>query len=98
MAESGAERVSSTASKRAAAASQPDTAVKKRAPYASRACDACKRRKGRCDGQERCEYCSNRGWECSYTMGAAESRRAAMLPDAEGQLHSRGSGMACPPT
>ncbi|KAF6809038.1 lea domain protein [Colletotrichum plurivorum] len=39
---------------------------KRRAPYALRACDACRRRKGKCDGRQPCRYCSGRSQACSY--------------------------------
>lgn len=39
---------------------------KRRARYALRACDECKRRKGRCDGHTPCEYCLKRSIECHY--------------------------------
>ncbi|KAH8679199.1 hypothetical protein BGZ61DRAFT_535619 [Ilyonectria robusta] len=45
--------------------------VKRRAPYAPRACDVCRRRKGRCDGQKPCEYCHSRAMDCCYSDGNA---------------------------
>ncbi|KAH9242566.1 hypothetical protein K456DRAFT_1743743 [Colletotrichum gloeosporioides 23] len=39
---------------------------KRRAPYALRACDACRRRKGKCDGRQPCKYCAGRDQACSY--------------------------------
>ncbi|EEA24909.1 hypothetical protein TMatcc_008011 [Talaromyces marneffei ATCC 18224] len=39
---------------------------KRRARYALRACDECKRRKGRCDGHTPCEYCRKRSIGCHY--------------------------------
>ncbi|KAH8880204.1 hypothetical protein GQ53DRAFT_737400 [Thozetella sp. PMI_491] len=39
---------------------------KRRARYALRACDECKRRKGRCDGYMPCQYCESRSLECYY--------------------------------
>lgn len=78
----------SSASKRPAESTE--TAVKRRAPYASKACDACRRRKGRCDGQEPCEYCVGRGWECNYSAGPNDQRRGASisLSDLEGSLQT----------
>ncbi|KAH7354504.1 hypothetical protein B0T11DRAFT_321207 [Plectosphaerella cucumerina] len=38
--------------------------TKKRAPYASRACGACRRRKGRCSGDHPCSYCVSRSLQC----------------------------------
>lgn len=49
--------------KRPAAPTGPES-TKKRAPYASRACDACRRRKGRCSGESPCTYCVSRSLEC----------------------------------
>ncbi|KAL9561790.1 hypothetical protein ACKAV7_014052 [Fusarium commune] len=46
--------------------SLPTVTSKRRAPYASRACTACRRRKGKCDGQQPCDYCENRGQTCLY--------------------------------
>lgn len=46
--------------------SLPTDTSKRRAPYAARACTACRRRKGKCDGQQPCDYCENRGQTCVY--------------------------------
>ena len=46
--------------------SLPTVTGKRRAPYAARACIACRRRKGKCDGQQPCDYCENRGRTCQY--------------------------------
>ncbi|KAH8707127.1 hypothetical protein GQ44DRAFT_777517 [Phaeosphaeriaceae sp. PMI808] len=40
---------------------------KRRARYVWRACDVCRRRKGRCDGRKPCVFCQSRGLECCYT-------------------------------
>lgn len=40
---------------------------KRRTPYALRACDACRRRKGKCDGRQPCRHCSSRNQNCSYS-------------------------------
>ncbi|UPK97450.1 hypothetical protein LCI18_008385 [Fusarium solani-melongenae] len=45
--------------------------AKRRAPYALRACDACRRRKGKCDGRQPCGHCSGRGQDCSYSSSFA---------------------------
>ncbi|RMJ17553.1 hypothetical protein BHE90_006297 [Fusarium euwallaceae] len=45
--------------------------AKRRAPYALRACDACRRRKGKCDGRQPCGHCSGRGQGCSYSSSLA---------------------------
>jgi hypothetical protein len=34
---------------------------------ASKACDACKRRKVKCNGQERCQQCAHLGLRCVYS-------------------------------
>ncbi|KAL6885694.1 hypothetical protein GGI43DRAFT_418918, partial [Trichoderma evansii] len=39
---------------------------KRRARYVLQACHACKRRKGRCDGQQPCQHCRKRGVRCQY--------------------------------
>ncbi|KAJ9413266.1 hypothetical protein FOXG_15125 [Fusarium oxysporum f. sp. lycopersici 4287] len=46
--------------------SLPTVTSKRRAPYAARACIACRRRKGKCDGRQPCDYCENRGRTCLY--------------------------------
>ncbi|KAH7110390.1 hypothetical protein B0J13DRAFT_489799 [Dactylonectria estremocensis] len=43
--------------------------AKRRAPYALRACDACRRRKGKCDGRQPCRHCTSRGQSCNYNSG-----------------------------
>ncbi|CAJ0547135.1 Ff.00g017620.m01.CDS01 [Fusarium sp. VM40] len=40
---------------------------KRRTPYALVACDACRRRKGKCDGRQPCRYCAGRKQNCSYS-------------------------------
>src|SRR5262245_4668932 len=57
--------------------------TKKRAPYASRACDACRRRKGRCSGGNPCTYCAARSLECGGAMGASDDRASDAI---DGQL------------
>ncbi|KAF3407017.1 hypothetical protein DPV78_000413 [Talaromyces pinophilus] len=58
---------SSQRQKRISETSHGDSGPKKRrARYALRACDECKRRKGRCDGHAPCEYCRKRSLECHY--------------------------------
>ncbi|GKU09193.1 unnamed protein product, partial [Fusarium langsethiae] len=39
---------------------------KRRTPYALRACEACRRRKGKCDGRQPCRHCASRRQNCSY--------------------------------
>lgn len=67
-----------TGSKRRAPASDPSASgPRKRAPYASRACDACRRRKGRCSGSQPCVYCEAKSLPCITTDYGFEQ-----LPDA----------------
>ncbi|KIW15886.1 hypothetical protein PV08_05936 [Exophiala spinifera] len=47
---------------------------KKRAPYTPRACDTCRKRKGRCNGRRPCEYCLGRSFQCHYTLNLDENR------------------------
>lgn len=47
--------------------------TKKRAPYAPRACDACRRRKGRCSGGNPCSYCFSRSLHCGGAVNAVNS-------------------------
>ncbi|KAF4345862.1 activator of stress s 1 [Fusarium beomiforme] len=41
---------------------------KKRVRYAARACDACRKRKGRCSGRYPCEHCVGRNQQCVYSL------------------------------
>lgn len=61
---------------------RPSRGDKRRAPYAARACDACRRRKGRCDGRKPCEHCLGRSLECIYTPQPSDGSSS----------HSYGSG------
>ncbi|KAK0388024.1 LOW QUALITY PROTEIN: hypothetical protein NLU13_4268 [Sarocladium strictum] len=45
--------------------------TRKRAPYAPRACDACRRRKGRCSGGNPCSYCFARSLHCGGAFNAS---------------------------
>lgn len=64
---------------------------KRRAPYAPRACDACRRRKGRCDGRRPCEHCAGRSLECRYSSpGNGDDRRSNA--SASGPTLGSGSG------
>ncbi|KAH6968122.1 hypothetical protein DER45DRAFT_638427 [Fusarium avenaceum] len=58
--------------KRSAAHDGSESFCKRRAPYASRACVACRRRKGKCDGQQPCDFCVGRSQECVYNGIATE--------------------------
>jgi hypothetical protein len=61
---------------------------KRRSPYAPRACDACRKRKGKCSGCNPCEYCSGRALQCCYSAGnSADDWRGGMgAPTAVGDL------------
>ncbi|KAF9879659.1 hypothetical protein CkaCkLH20_02470 [Colletotrichum karsti] len=85
---------------------QTAEAGKRRAPYALRACDACRRRKGKCDGRQPCRYCTGREQACSYdsffggdewsqppppSVGRAEDRRPAKATNPSPSASSRSS-------
>lgn len=70
--------------KRSATQPTSEPAAKKRAPYAVKACDSCRRRKGRCDGRRPCEYCLSRSSECSYSETSDE--RTLSVSDSDGAL------------
>ncbi|KAF4416014.1 Activator of stress s 1 [Fusarium acutatum] len=57
---------------------------KKRVRYATRACDACRKRKGRCSGRYPCEHCVGRNQQCVYTLPTNDWRDAnpAQMQDA----------------
>lgn len=60
----------SVSSKRPAPTLEPHNSGvprKRRARYAWRACDVCRRRKGRCDGRKPCEFCHSRAIDCRYS-------------------------------
>lgn len=46
---------------------QSDETGKRRAPYALRACDTCRRRKVKCDGSQPCAACTGRHDACCYS-------------------------------
>ncbi|KAG7423146.1 Activator of stress genes 1 [Fusarium oxysporum f. sp. raphani] len=54
---------------------------KRRAPYASRACEACRKRKGKCDGQQPCDFCAGRSQECVYDGIAPDDSPTQHLSD-----------------
>ena len=60
---------STTNKRHGGAPSGMEPTTKKRAPYTSRACDACRRRKGRCSGDSPCTYCVARSLECTGAGG-----------------------------
>ncbi|EPS29203.1 hypothetical protein PDE_04152 [Penicillium oxalicum 114-2] len=45
----------------------------------TRACDPCKRRKVRCNGQSRCQQCTHLGLRCLYTSSATSTARKRKL-------------------
>ncbi|KAI6781168.1 uncharacterized protein J7T54_002524 [Emericellopsis cladophorae] len=51
-------------------AQQPSRSGRRRGPYALRACDACRRRKGKCDGNQPCGHCAARGRACHFSSVA----------------------------
>ncbi|KAK0383882.1 hypothetical protein NLU13_7974 [Sarocladium strictum] len=56
---------------------------KRRAPYATQACDACRRRKGRCDGQKPCDYCHQRSLDCKYSAPSDRKQETAQAPQSQ---------------
>ncbi|KAL0933815.1 uncharacterized protein CTRU02_210614 [Colletotrichum truncatum] len=59
---------------------------KRRAPYALRACTACRRRKGKCNGQQPCDHCDSRGQLCAYENEAGVSRYLGQRDKDHGRL------------
>ncbi|KAH8800273.1 hypothetical protein F5884DRAFT_686095 [Xylogone sp. PMI_703] len=47
---------------------------RRRVPYALRACDACRKRKGKCCGRHPCEYCVSRNQTCHFSPHANHYR------------------------
>lgn len=50
----------------------------------SKACDACKLRKVKCNGQERCQQCSHLGLRCIYSVSAkprSQGRRGRVITE-----------------
>ncbi|KAK0382773.1 hypothetical protein NLU13_9869 [Sarocladium strictum] len=52
----------------------PPEQGKRRAAYIPRACDSCRKRKGRCDGARPCRFCHGRRQECTYSMTMSDWR------------------------
>ncbi|WVQ79000.1 hypothetical protein IAT38_001092 [Cryptococcus sp. DSM 104549] len=47
--------------------SRPEKKQKRQTPHVSRACDRCRKRKTRCNGEQpSCDVCTERGWQCVY--------------------------------
>ena len=61
--------------KREAQSPSREEPSKRRAPYASKACEACRKRKGKCDGQRQCQYCVTKGLVCHYAVTQADFQR-----------------------
>ncbi|KAF4416434.1 Activator of stress s 1 [Fusarium acutatum] len=72
-----------SAKRLAAAKGESESTGKKRVRYATRACDACRKRKGRCSGRYPCEHCVGRNQQCVYTLPTNDWRDAnpAQLQD-----------------
>ncbi|KAG9252972.1 uncharacterized protein F5Z01DRAFT_170004 [Emericellopsis atlantica] len=69
-------------------AQQPSRSGRRRGPYALRACDACRRRKGKCDGNQPCGHCAGRGRAClfsSVAQGEVFALDATCIDDLEPQ-------------
>lgn len=73
---------STRSGKRSAPQATSEPTAKRRAPYAAKACDSCRRRKGRCDGRRPCEFCLSRSSECSYSETSDE--RPLSVADSDG--------------
>ncbi|PVI02993.1 hypothetical protein DM02DRAFT_726784 [Periconia macrospinosa] len=64
--------ISPMAQKRPSSTDQPSATAappprRRRARYTWRACDVCRRRKGRCDGRKPCDFCHLRSITCNYS-------------------------------
>ncbi|TXC09591.1 hypothetical protein FocTR4_00006089 [Fusarium oxysporum f. sp. cubense] len=72
-----------SAKRLAASKGERESTGKKRVRYATRACDACRKRKGRCSGRYPCEHCVGRNQQCVYTLPTNDWRDAnpAQLQD-----------------
>ncbi|OBS17114.1 hypothetical protein FPOA_12388 [Fusarium poae] len=67
--------------KRSATHHENGSVCKRRAPYAPRACVACRRRKGKCNGQQPCDFCIGRSQECIYDGIASDDWSTQHLSD-----------------
>ncbi|KAH8886568.1 hypothetical protein GQ53DRAFT_619835, partial [Thozetella sp. PMI_491] len=68
---------------------------KRRVPYALRACDACRKRKGKCCGRQPCEYCAGRNQSCHFSPFTGEWRPGAVNID---PIHHEHSGTGTQPS
>ncbi|OJJ45237.1 hypothetical protein ASPZODRAFT_152933 [Penicilliopsis zonata CBS 506.65] len=75
----------------------------------SQACDPCKRRKVRCNGQPRCQQCTHAGIPCTYAASPAQRSRkktvgrGKVIAECKGLLHTasptcRGNAVLAPRT
>ncbi|KAF4959175.1 hypothetical protein FGADI_1862 [Fusarium gaditjirri] len=74
-----------SAKRLSASKGESESTGKKRVRYATRACDACRKRKGRCSGRYPCEHCVGRNQQCVYTLPTSDWRDAnpAQLQDSQ---------------
>jgi hypothetical protein len=57
----------------------------------SKACDACKRRKVKCNGQERCQQCSHLGLRCVYSATGklrSQGKRGHIISEFRKQMNN----------
>ncbi|EUC28755.1 hypothetical protein COCCADRAFT_30046 [Bipolaris zeicola 26-R-13] len=66
---------------------------KRRLRYVWRACDVCRRRKGRCDGRKPCDFCRSRALECRYTADQEPTNEPSQQEDSAVSY----SAVAAPP-
>lgn len=65
-----------------------DSSTQKRV---SKACDACKRRKVKCNGQERCQQCSHLGLRCVYSVTGklrSQGKRGHIISEFRNQMNN----------
>jgi hypothetical protein len=58
----------------------------------SKACDACKRRKVKCNGQDRCQQCSHLGLRCIYSASGklrSQGKRGHIISEFRNQNSNR---------
>ncbi|KAJ6279570.1 hypothetical protein J3E71DRAFT_393591 [Bipolaris maydis] len=70
------------------------TCRKRRLRYVWRACDVCRRRKGRCDGRKPCDFCRSRALDCRYTVDPDSTNEPSQPEDPAASY----SAVAAPPT
>ncbi|KAJ4307699.1 hypothetical protein N0V94_009646, partial [Neodidymelliopsis sp. IMI 364377] len=57
----------------------------------SKACDACKRRKVKCNGHDRCQQCSHLGLRCVYSATGklrSQGKRGHIISEFRNQMNS----------